>query len=409
MITNRDIGTVIKIIRVPQDTFYLVRNSGSVDADLLLFTGKGVPISEDTIQTTQPASLFFDSSGNYYCLNTDKKIAQYNFDTKELDLLTGQTAIPWTKIFVDRLDDGTFISSRTFYDPTPGVVVLESQRYSLDGTLEESNIITINGYSGSLGALNSFSTDGVITVLTFSDDVFVGTATYSATGLIDSFTVDTTYVDETSGTLMDGKLYTLTGDELRIRDLTAEISEETPEVSDRQPDSSWENDCNYVMGSKVCVYPSTETDSIERVCTEEYDSNYNVSWVCVPPFPGVEQPPIITLSLTAVLVDSIPISGFSVGSIGVKISDIEESFRGLLKSIDSSNPTTETIANADGNPVLFTQPGIKFLEITTRENLDDYLDGKVDIVSVDEEEYEIESIVSTGNRYEITLQTPEKS
>lgn len=332
MLNNKDIGTVITVTPIQQEILYLVRNIGSIDAQLLLFSDAGVPLHDDTIDTLKPASLFFDSAGNFYSLNVDKKIAQYNFETKELDELPGQSAIPWSKIFIYRLDDGSFMTSDFQYDPIIADTVIVMERYSIDGTLLEQTILTGLPYGTiGVGELHSFSTNGAETTISFQNDVYVGVGSYSASGMLIDFIIDSTIPDETGGTLYENLLYTMASEVVMlIRDLD-----------------------------------------------------------------------------TGDIINEIPITEYNVGSIGRALKQVDDPFKGLLLSIDSTNPTTDTIADEAGNPVLFLTPGRKYIEMTTQQNLDAFLDGEVESMLVDGEVFSITNISTTGTDYQVSLQTPE--
>jgi hypothetical protein len=163
---------------------------------------------------------------------------------------------------------------------------------------------------------------------------FVGTATYSSTGLLIDFQIGSdTYTDEFGATIIDEKLYTLFEDsnQMVIRDLSGT--------------------------GDVTTYPIPS------------DSTY--------------------------------------GSIGIIPPSSSPAFKGLVTFIDSANPTTTTISDFEGKPVLFTEPGRKTIELTTQQNIDEFLDGKVEAMQVEGEEFEIESIFAEGTTYQVTLQTPE--
>lgn len=333
MLNNKDIGTVITVEPIQQEILYLVRNTSQIDAQFLLFNDAGVPLFDDTIDTLQPASLFFDSDGNFYSLNADRKIAQYNFETKELDELPGQPAIPWPDVFLYRLDDGSFMTSDTEYDPGISDTVIVMERYSIDGTLLEKEILDgiPYGIGEFVGALQSFSTNGEITTISFLDDVYVGIGTYSASGMLTGIAIEDTILNESGGTLYDNLLYTMASEVVMlIRDLD-----------------------------------------------------------------------------TGDIINEIPITDYNVGSIGRALKQVDDQLKGLLLSIDSTNPTTDTIADEAGNPVLFLTPGRKYIEMTTQQNLDAFLDGEVEAMLVDGEIFSITNISTTGTDYQVSLQTPE--
>ena len=342
MVNKLSIGTTITATKVPLDKLYVVLD-GNVPSVVYFvpYTSQGVQITDDIIETVKPAALFFDSESSdiFYCLNSNQKIAQYNFETKELDVLPDQTQVPWqNNIFIERQQDGNFISSDFGYDPGIGDTVTFMQRYALDGTLIEQETLVLSWFPGdltTLGIIECFSTNGTHTVIKGSslDAVIIGIPTYSASGLLIGFEYLDEYPNETGGTIHDGNLYTLNGSIMLVRDL-AEIN------------------------------------------------------------PTIE----------------IPIQGFAYGNIGKVKSLSPESITGLLTSIDITKTTTNTIADAWGSPVLFTEPGNKFIELTVTDNLDIFLDSEVELLFIEGEQFEIKSIVATNNlEYEVTLQTPELS
>lgn len=333
MINNIDVGTVIDITEEALDTLYLVRNGNIPNADLLLFSTDGVPLLDDTIQTRRSASLFFDSDDNYYCANISGFIAQYNFETKELDELSGQSLPAWTKIFVSRLDGGDFMTSQIKYNPDIFANSIYTQRYSIDGTLQEEIAMEIYGWFGDPELLEAFSTDGTTTTISFAGNTLKGVGSFTASGLLWKIVVSSQLQSETGGTIHGDTFYTMNGNLMFIRDL--------------------------------------ETNEI---------------------------------------IEEIPITNINVGSIGVQPSSGPgRSIRGLLTSFESINTVTSTIANSEGEPVLFQVPGRKAIEITTKQNLDDFIDIKNTPVIVKDEQYEVVSIKCVTDKYTISLQTPQET
>lgn len=225
MLSKLDIGKAFTLQAEVFDKFYFVQPGIGSNADLAVYLADGTPVSEENIPTTMTASLFFDSEGNYYCLNASNKIAQYNFTTLELDELEGQSAIPWTKKFLRRLDDGSFATTRSIMNPE--VYDTFSQRYSIDGTLLEEVRISFTGDTGRTlrgEELDTLSGDESKTLITSKftsnhDSMYSGTATYTASGLLSHFVGITRYYNEFGGTINGDKIYSLNYTYLIVRNL----------------------------------------------------------------------------------------------------------------------------------------------------------------------------------------------
>lgn len=332
MVNNKDIGTVLTVVKDQSSKYYTVSNTlleVSDDKGILLETPIDIGASV----------LFFDPDGNYYTFDENNYIAQYNFETKEIETLPGQTD-SWSidLQILARLSNGNFLVNDGSYDDVADQWRAFTVIYSIDGTVIETGDYLPETDGLFIHSIFSLSTKNGLTAITFYDDTwdvsFIGTATYSASGLLTDFQIGSDrYQDEFAATIWNDSLYT--------------------------------------------AFPN---------------DNLIVVRDLVEPF-GVTTLPI-NVTRTA-------------GSIGVTIGTASVAFKGLLKNIDSANPTTSTIADYQGNPVQFTEPGRKFIELTTKQNMDEFLDGEVERMNIDGEEFEIESIFVDGSTYEISMQTPE--
>ena len=229
-LNKTDIGKPITLRIEAFDKFYFVEQGLGSSGSLLVYLADSTPVPEETIEVTATSALFFDPDGNYYCLNSANKIAQYNFTTLELDELEGQSAIPWTKKFIARLADGSFMTSRAVGYPDEDTYM---QRYSLDGTLLEEVLLTVTGveyYVNNIpgNIIGSFATDGTYTSINVpvvgAWYVLPVTPTYTASGLLSAINISETdprFNHETGGTIYFTNLFTLDGTDLIVRDILA--------------------------------------------------------------------------------------------------------------------------------------------------------------------------------------------
>jgi len=363
MVNNKSISTTITVTAVPE-SHKIYRTT--VDNKLYVYNDFGELLEPyiDILFFTDRFwnGLFRDSSNDIYCLNTNNRISKYNFTSKELDEVPGQTGNwteidgPWTADTsyprvhnLGMLDDGSIMISAEY--EISSVKYVKTFRYSIDGTkLEEADFTQYHN-----GVLQRY----IYPVSHFFDD---------ASGLT-ALSTDSRWGSNPIGAMTGIGTYSSTGLLTRFdRGCGAEDSSAISGASIYYNRLLFTNS-NFGSPSNKLSYAYLDT------CTFSH---------------------------------SIDMSEFTKGIIVKVAIDTPQTFNGVLESIESVNDSKSTIPDDTGQPVLFTEKGRKFLEITTDENLDYFLKGEVHQVFVDGEEFYLESIRCRGDTYEVTLQTPEK-
>jgi hypothetical protein len=244
MINKSDIGKFLEVVSAGDYLIYMLEFQGSwqlpdgTDFKLLVYNTLGVQV-EPSISTVLPSTLFFDSDKNYYMLNANGKIAQYNFETKELDPPLSDETWDMNILSMTDYNNDDIIVAKNLTSFSPGdPLVIQRYRIGDSSTVRATSNIDINpNIVAQVAGAVSMSREGdntAITLLeyysfTFHPITVIGTGTYNSQGMLTDIDIQHSYSNESGATITNGKLYTSTSQVIRVRDIaTNEIINEYP-------------------------------------------------------------------------------------------------------------------------------------------------------------------------------------